>query len=107
MKSPEYEDLKNRIEQLEIEITDAADFDENELADRLYEIENELNYQIENSTDEREFNAYEKLRLRIKKIIQDHGFFDEETEYEILRNDINDSDYDPFSISGDDIFGDD
>ncbi|HRZ96110.1 MAG TPA: hypothetical protein P5084_01025 [Paludibacter sp.] len=107
MKSPEYEDLKNRIELLENEIAEMAELDDNELADRVYELEAEINCRIDSSISEKDFNAYEKLMRRIKKIIHEHDLFDEEVELEIMSSETEYSDFDPFSSSSDNVFEDD
>lgn len=107
MKNPELEDLKNRIELLENGIAENDDLDENELAENVYELEAEIICRIDNAINEREFNAYEKLLHRLKKIIHEHEFFDEETELDIMRAEKDDFDFDSDSMSSDRFFGDD
>lgn len=103
MKNPELENLKIRLDELEEQIDE---IDVNDLEEKVYQLENEINIQKQNCFDG-EFAAFDKLSKRVNQIKKENDFYDEETELDYMFPDRHDPDFDEDSISYDSVFGGD
>ena len=103
MKNPDYKNLNIQIDQLEEKIDN---LDVWEFEDEVYEIEEKVNSQMQETFDE-DFDAYKLLANRINKIKKENDFYDPEAELDRMFPDRHDEDFDEDSMSYDSVFGGD
>ena len=107
MKNSEFENLKNRLDEIEEQYENVIDIDENELEDKVYELERDINAYKEMSNYESGYISTDKLSKRIKQIKKENDFYDEDATLDMMFPDRHDPDFDEDSMSYDSAFGGD
>jgi hypothetical protein len=103
MKNPEFERLKISLDEIEEQIDE---IDLNELEERVYKLEREINSNLE-MCHESENASFQKLLKRINTIKKENDFYDEEATDDMMFPDRHDDDFDEDSMSNDSVFGGD
>ena len=103
MINSELNALRAKLEDLE-EHLDDMEFDE--LTERVYELENEIQIRLREAFDD-EYEHYQKLNKKVQRIKKENNFYDPEAELDRMFPNRYDDDFDEDSMSYDSIFGGD
>jgi len=96
------------IEELKETLSKAKEAFEKDMdnQDQIYDIEEELNRAIEFAETNKEMAALESLKLELQDFKDEHGFYDEEAELDMMFPNRHDEDFDEDDMSYDSVFGD-